>query len=268
MSPTIYHRAPLTDSLARHGILGDVLEKRGTPKIGGSVGGFIALVVGLSLIILISCIAIFFLLREGEPSDEERAARRRRYRQQALEYTYGPTASPQSSWSSKVKSVFGGTTSSSKGSKRGWVQAGSGDEWESESIIDEAEGRHPDLSQRGSMQITYSPPLDAPFHPPLQPSESASSVRFDTQGVPVLPYLRSLSSPSPHPSLPNIHSRISSPTPSDPLSPVHDRVVSPEPIAPAHIDSPVEHHEGRKSSGQSATSVRTFNGGTKFLEAL
>ncbi|KAK0210154.1 hypothetical protein DFS33DRAFT_261936 [Desarmillaria ectypa] len=265
MTPNIYHRAPLTDSLTRRGILGDALEKRGSPKIGGSVGGFIALVVSLSLIILISCIAIFFLLREGEPSDEERAARRRRYRQQALEYTYGPTSSPQSSWSSKVKSIFGGNSGSSKGSKRGWVQAGSGDEWESESI---EEGRHPDVSQRGSMQMTYSPPLDAPFHPPLQPSESASSVRFDTQGAPVLPYLSSMSSPSLHPSLPNIHSRISSPTPSDPLSPGHDRVVSPEPIAPAHVDNAVEHHEGRKSSGQSGTSVRTFNGGTKFLEAL
>ncbi|KAK0229086.1 hypothetical protein EDD85DRAFT_957500 [Armillaria nabsnona] len=267
MTPNIYHRAPFTSSLIRREILGDALEKRGTPKIGGSVGGFIALVVGLSLIILISCIAIFLLLREGRSSDEERAARRRRYRQQALEYTYGPTASPQpASWSSKVRSVFGGNSGSGKGSKRGWVQAGSGDEWETESI---EEGRlHPDISQRGSMQMTYSPPLDAPFHPPLQPSESASSVRFDIQSVPVLPYLRTLSSPSPLSSLPNIHSRISSPTPSDPLSPVHDRVVSPEPIALAHVDSPIEHHEGRKLSDQSATSVRTFNGGTKFLEAL
>ncbi|SJL04942.1 uncharacterized protein ARMOST_08313 [Armillaria ostoyae] len=268
MTPNIYHRAPFTSSLIRREILGDALEKRGTPKIGGSVGGFIALVVGLSLIILISCIAIFLLLREGQSSDEERAARRRRYRQQALQYTYGPTASPQpASWSSKVRSVFGVNSSSGKGSKRGWVQAGSGDEWETESI-EEGRLQHPDISQRGSMQMTYSPPLDAPFHPPLQPSESASSVRFDIQSVPVLPYLRSLSSPSPHPSLPNIHSRISSPTPSDPLSPVHDRVVSPEPIAPAHVDSPIEHHEGRKLSEQSATSVRTFNGGTKFLEAL
>ncbi|KAK0441389.1 hypothetical protein EV421DRAFT_1904847 [Armillaria borealis] len=268
MTPNIYHRAPFTSSLIRREILGDALEKRGTPKIGGSVGGFIALVVGLSLIILISCIAIFLLLREGQSSDEERAARRRRYRQQALEYTYGPTASPQSaSWSSKVRSVFGVNSGSGKGSKRGWVQAGSGDEWETESL-EEGRLQRPDISQRGSMQMTYSPPLDAPFHPPLQPSESASSVRFDIQSVPVLPYLRSLSSPSPHPSLPNIHSRISSPTPSDPLSPVHDRVVSPEPIVPAHVDSPVEHHEGRKLSEQSATSVRTFNGGTKFLEAL
>ncbi|KAK0473997.1 hypothetical protein IW261DRAFT_1569364 [Armillaria novae-zelandiae] len=264
MTPNIYHRAPFASSLIRRQILDDALEKRGTPKIGGSVGGFIALVVGLSLIILISCVAIFFLLREGQSSDEERATRRRRYRQQALEYTYGPTASPQpASWSSKVKSVFGGNSSSGQGSKRGWVQAGSGDEWETESIE-----QHPGISQRGSMQMTYSPPLDAPFHPPLQPSESASSVPFDIQGVPILPYLTSLSSPSPRPSLPNIHSRISSPTPSDPLSPIHDRVVSPEPIAPAHVDSPVEHHEGRKLSDQSATSVRTFNGGTKFLEAL
>lgn len=255
MTPNIYHRAPLTDSLE---ILGDALEKRGIPKIGGSFGGFIALVVGLSLIILISCISIFIILqREGHALDEEREIRRRRYQQQALEYTYGPTPTPsaQSSWSSKIKSVFGGKSGSDNGLKRGWMQAGSGDDWESEPI---EEGRH---SLHGSMQMTYSPPPDAPFHPPLQPSQSTSSVRFDIPGVPDLPYLRSLSSHSLHPSLPNIHSRISSPTPSDTLSPGDDGVaVSPEPIV-----RPVEHHERRQSSG---TSMRTFNGGTKFLEAL
>jgi hypothetical protein len=46
------------------------------PQFGGSPVGFWVLIVSLALIVVISCIAIFWLLRSHEPSPAERARRR------------------------------------------------------------------------------------------------------------------------------------------------------------------------------------------------
>ncbi|KIM58923.1 hypothetical protein SCLCIDRAFT_1052172 [Scleroderma citrinum Foug A] len=55
------------------------------PKIDGSQAGFIALVVFLSVLIVVCCSAVFYLLRYHEPTDQDRTARRERYRRRRAE---------------------------------------------------------------------------------------------------------------------------------------------------------------------------------------
>ncbi|KAI0737985.1 hypothetical protein C8Q80DRAFT_290282 [Daedaleopsis nitida] len=91
------------------------------PEIGGSFGGFVGLVVGLSAIFLISCIGIFILLRNHEPTSHERQMRRARARTHdfSTELPIGPPGIRE-----RLARLFGKRT--------GWVKAsgGDGDEWD------------------------------------------------------------------------------------------------------------------------------------------
>ncbi|KAJ7938215.1 hypothetical protein B0H13DRAFT_2301780 [Mycena leptocephala] len=191
--------------------------KRDAPRIGGSQGGFIGLVVGLAIIILVSCVAIYILLRDHSPSDRQREVRR-----QDSRYPSESSNTPLKSrlpWSEKLGGIFGRGAPSKRTSKsgHGWIQA-SGDAWEA----DEAE-------RRGSREMTgLGQSLDAPFHA-LHPHAHAPS-----------------------------HSTLRSESPIP-------RSMSPESTVP---HGGLEQNQSRTFSVESAGSVRTFEGGTKFIEGL
>ncbi|KAJ6554019.1 hypothetical protein DFH09DRAFT_1166471 [Mycena vulgaris] len=198
--------------------------KRDSPRIGGSEGAFIALVVVLGLIILGSCIAIYILVRrDHSPASARHAA--------------SPESKPTSQppWSARL---FG--TKPRKGG-HGWIQA-SGDAWEA----DEVE-RTRELAG-----------LDAPFHPPAAtdsypatPSYSSDSVTYD----------------------PLPETRYAPMAASSTLSTLHEspvRSASPESSVHPNADRDRSQAESqlRQFSVESKTSIRTFEGGTKFIEGL
>ncbi|ESK85200.1 hypothetical protein Moror_11024 [Moniliophthora roreri MCA 2997] len=286
--------------------------KRDTPRIGGSSAGFIALIVCLVMIIVISCTAIFFLLRDHEPSDAERAARRtRRYAHQSVpsssSYTYDPSSTPAKGWLSSLRSLFGKRSSGSTTSNRnrkgargpgaGWVQAGSGDEWDLDSD-DEANYR-----SRGMVGISQTPlslsmshaptsytqtatvdnDRDPPFKPPrMTTADSISSVRFDDSPVTRFPAFDPSTLPTSSMSIPvNLASPVMSPTSSadtdSPKTPnilkdSNPRSSSPEPIAAGGQGQGEEDQEDadkrKKWSIQSDVSAKARASGTKFIESL
>lgn len=159
---------------------------------------------------------------------------------------------------------------------RGWVQAGSGDEWDpSEDVMADE-----NMRSRSTVAVSHTKSIpgtsyigigvDEPFHPPPPPprmttADSVQSVHFDTHAVTGLD--RSMS-PSPMPSPP----QLTSPIPRHSVSLSEDiqsslpRSLSPEPIeADGKEDTPVDK---RKWSVQSDASTKTFAGGTKFIEGL
>jgi len=241
-----------------------LLEERGEPKIGGSVGGFIALVVCLILVIIVACTAIIFLLRHDSSEAGQRARRQRRYHHQpdlsSSSYTYDPSSSPSKSWFASLQGMFTGAAGSVRynaarrmKNRDGWLQA-TGDEWD-----DSHDER---LRNMGNPQyMAYSPALDPPFRPPgITTTESTSSVHFEPQSDSRIPNRFASSAESPTSS---VHS----------LPPVEipiPRSASPEamsvPQAPpsAHIERENSSSE-RKDSAQSDISTRT---GTKFIEGL
>jgi len=235
--------------------------------------GFIALVVVLSIIIVISCTAVFFLLRNHEPTEQERAIRRERSRR----YREEPDFSTTLPLREKIGNIFsfwdkkggGRGLYSKRRTGRGWVQAGSGDEWEPESDHeDDAEIRpYPGRRTHHFGNDDSSPSsdhrmVDSPFRSP--PSDS--DLHPYISGSYVDPFSKDLQ-----------HSHFS-PTESDidrSRSPVS--LSSPSSISASHVTSAVLHesgsgdgihHDQRQFTAQSGTSVRTFEGGTKFIESL
>lgn len=102
---------------------------------------FIGLVVALSVLIVVCCVAVFYLLRHYEPTEQERVARRERYRRtrerehgQAMSSTNDPPPTGLGSFGGRVKQLWQSTTGRGRGGgERGWVRAGSDDGWASRS---------------------------------------------------------------------------------------------------------------------------------------
>ncbi|KAG9308434.1 hypothetical protein JVU11DRAFT_5588 [Chiua virens] len=122
------------------------LHTRQVPEIDGSQGAFIGLVVGLSVLIVACCAAVFYLLRHHEPTEQDRAARRERHRRLGRTRDHQTTLTGNSSSatfvdsatlgfgpvSDKVKQLWQNTTGGGSGRRRGqrgWIRAGSDDEW-------------------------------------------------------------------------------------------------------------------------------------------
>ncbi|KAJ3719936.1 hypothetical protein C8R42DRAFT_672202 [Lentinula raphanica] len=255
-----------TDTLSRN----IHVDGRGEPKIGGSVGGFIALVVCLILVIIIASTATFLLLRQEIHDEATATRRRRRHQHQAAppsSYVYDPSSTPSKSWLASVKARFSSSVGSISYSAArkikshdGWVQAGSGDEWDDD-MRDVEQLRH--LGPSDSQYATaYSPPLDPPFRPPgnLTP-ESASTIQPHTSYITDsrIPN-RFMSEPSPFPS--SILRSYEMPIIPRSASP---EAVSPSPRSPSHA---IFESQNRKDSTNSDISTRTFSSGTKFVEGL
>ncbi|KAJ3999684.1 hypothetical protein F5050DRAFT_876371 [Lentinula boryana] len=247
------------------------LDERGEPKIGGSVGGFIALVVSLILVIIIACTATFFLLRQETRDEETATRRRRRYRHQAAppsSYVYDPSSTPSRSWFASLKDMLsGGIGSVSYNAARkmkahdGWVQAGSGDEWDHDMRdVEQLRSMGHGDAQYG---MAYFPQLDPPFRPPANlATESSYTVHSPSEP-------RTSQSPEPS-SIPNRFASESSEPPTSSMHPfeIHaiPRSASPEAMISSQAPSSVYFEsQNRKNSD---ISTRTFSSGTKFIEGL
>ncbi|TFK34916.1 hypothetical protein BDQ12DRAFT_689053 [Crucibulum laeve] len=263
--------------------------KRGSPKIGGSVVGFIVLVVVLVLVIIISGTAVVYLLRENMTSDKRLRRQRKKYPTQSMPYSipFNCPSRPPTSRLERLRKLF--TIRSTdvaedadihsrikmgRGGVDGWLPAGSGSDW-SESIDDLPRSRGestPAGGMRGLSSPLASPRsiLSRQSSPSPQISSLASdsstslSVRFDLHGVRGLPYPDKFA-PSPHTSRPIVHSQLSSSSSSSSpsLSPVRTRSPEPMPGSPQNVNG-----LARQFATQSGTSMHTFESGTKFIEAL
>lgn len=246
------------------------------------LSGFIALAVCLVLIIIVSCTAVYFLLRDQKTFDEEQTRRRNRYHSDtdASSHPRKRTRAPIS-WSRRMAALFGRRDTNDDTQARSninqvkmrrgsgehrWMRTGSRDDWESDS----SEERRHTVSQLGvreapspSFSHVYSTrSIIQPTPVSRTTSDSTSSVRFDLHAVRGLGYPdRSL---SPHPTLPNIHSQLSSPSYSPISSPVTVRTTSPESMPSGMtLDD-----DGPHPAPQSGAFTRTFPGGSKFIEDL
>lgn len=218
------------------------------------------------MLILVCCVAVFFLLRNREPSEQERAARRERYRRNRdREHDAAATTTLGiSSFGDKLRGMWlkgpsSGSGSGSGGRRggRGWIQAGSGDEWEINSDRDEEYGAQPMKS------------FPKPFEETLQ--ETDSPLSDTTSGMETyapVHYTGSYAKGSSHRASLQQMSFVRSHSPL-PLS------SSPIPSGSHHQEADIDDGTNevlppghRHFSTQSSTSVRTFEGGTKFIESL
>lgn len=238
------------------------------------------------------CTAVFILLRDHSPSDEERAVRRQlsqRRREQtqpeSSSFTYSSSSTPPVSLARKVGGIFGiGAAAeekkrSKKGGKsgKGWIQAGSEDESENEVQPRSISGLQKQgdvgedsirLAERSTARVDS--PVDSPFRPPQTPyseTDSTSSVRLYN------PYTPSPTPPPLRTAVTRLQST-DSPSPSSVSSLVLSSTAralsgSPEPYAADSINDihPLGERHSSTNSGASI-STRTSHTGTKFIESL
>lgn len=236
-----------------------MLSRRAVPEIGGSQGGFIGLVVALSVLILICCIAVFFLLRNHEPSEQDRTARRERYRRNRDNQEHDSTAAMPglSSFGDKIRVMWEDRSrSGGRRGGRGWIQAGSGDEWETNSDHGEERRAQQPMQpfSRSFQEGPYSPQVPE-MDSPLSDAESYAPMQY---GDPYAKGPLHVTSPQ-RVTFARSQSPLSQS--SSPMSPGSHR-------DPSMDDEEVRPPDHRHFSTQSSTSVRTFEGGTKFIESL
>ncbi|KAF9009559.1 hypothetical protein BDQ17DRAFT_1348344 [Cyathus striatus] len=268
------------------------LMKRDSPKIGGSVTGFIIVVVVLVIIIVTAGSAAIYLWRDNASTNDIRRSKHARYHKKHASGTplivYGADAGDSPSWFARLGKLPGlrklnrFTANSDKGipldraDTGGWTHARSGSDFSySGDRVPQffSEGARPEAPKR-----THSPStqprsilsgssIPSPRHS-IVSSDSSLNVRFELQGIRGLSYPDRFS-PSPQPTLPSIHRQLSSHSSSNSSPqfspPIGLRTTSPElaPESQRHASS-----QGRQNSSQSGHSVMTFEGGTKFIEGL
>lgn len=221
----------------------------------------------LLLIIIVSCTAVFFLLRNHPDGDTEANRRQRSRYHNTVEstYAYKASSSASKSWSSRLAGMLGigGTKNNKRTRERsrglgGWTRTGSGDEWDSDS---EVEGRRQMKEATremagGGTPFPYSrdnTPLDSPFQPPVatfdphNTSQPRDSLESQT-------------------TFPRVYPKPSSSTDTSPSIRLI-RTTSPERL-PNSITIDTSDVNGREFSTQSGGSMRTLEGGTKFIESL
>lgn len=211
------------------------------PKIGGSFGGFIALVVCLATIVVFACIAIFILLYKFKPDPYERQYRQTTFgkRESSIyEVPLGPHG-----MRAKFKNLIG------LGKKReGWVRANDGsEEW--------------DASDRNLVprQVPRTVDhMDAPFSPP---QHHASSLRRSSTSESIELSVPSNGQPAPG-SAATPTSTYTDPFSSPPLASNPFNTTDPS-LAPRGSVFAVQ-----SGDDGSIRSMKKFNGGTKFREAL
>ncbi|PFH53552.1 hypothetical protein AMATHDRAFT_83852 [Amanita thiersii Skay4041] len=261
------------------------------------IPGFIVLIVCLVLIILISASAIFYLVRDERSSNVKRFAtrRQRRYQQRhmgASPYEYNTSEQHPRSWAKRLASflhIKNANTNKPKtapqskplrNSENTWSHTGSVESWAYPATgglrMPEPDLRQYQYSLTGRISPTRTANLYTAFSPIPDHNDPppSSSDRLDMAEAHSPQFGRFLverHSPSPHPTRLSVQiqapiSISSTPTPS-PNTPT--RLITPDPD-PFHgsprlhsMDSPVP-----DSPAPTGVSVRTFEGGSKFLEAL
>ncbi|KDR81945.1 hypothetical protein GALMADRAFT_221829 [Galerina marginata CBS 339.88] len=266
-----------------------MLTKREIPKINGSTTAFIVLVVVLVFIIIIACSATIYLLREDIAEDREAltSGARGRYH---LPGSRDPSKKTSRNWLMGILRLPGSHKQSPKvrhddprtipgRNKQGWFPAGNGSDWDSEGLPSQSPKPFaPSATMRMAEQDTLS--LGTPrssnvgsfphaSHIYSSPSNATSSARFDPHGIRGLSYAdqSSLSVPG---IISSFQSQLYSPPSSPSLSPTPDassRVVL---ASPEHMERSLTNDSFAESfnTTESRPSIRTFEGGTKFIEAL
>lgn len=227
-----------------------------------SLPGFVVLIVILCLIIVACCGAAFYLYRSRRASSGRRTAPA-----STSQYKYSSTTSePKSSWKSKMRLPFFGKS----GGKEGWVQANSGDDWDTRSLHEEPLTISTDESfvpPANRLYSPYTPPDENPFEPdgrkkPTRHYSSADSYRRSGS-------FSTLDLYAPGGPLSGAEPNLRDNTPPADLITDRPRTGSP---APLHIDTEAlaerPRRDHRTISTQSAKSTATFSGGTKFIEDI
>ncbi|KAF8898215.1 hypothetical protein CPB84DRAFT_1151391 [Gymnopilus junonius] len=243
-----------------------MLSQREVPRINGSTSAFIALVVILVLIIIIACSATIYLLREDMAEDTEAPTRevpsRGRYQLSGSQAVYQKFSR---NWSDKPRTASG----------QGWFKAGNGSDWDSPSQNKKYSNSMRMTEQDASSMSTPRSSNVGSF-PGNQfyssMSEASSSVRFDPHAIRGLSY----GDPSTHPSrsiIPSIHSHMYSPPSSPPLSPTpHGSSRAALASSPEPMERSLSYDSSMDNDSSSTTHprppIRTFEGGTKFIEGL
>jgi len=268
-----------------------MLAKREIPKINGSATAFIVLVVILVFIIIIACSATIYLLREDIAEDREALTSGARGRYHLSGSQDGPTKKSSKNWLTGFLRLPGSHKRTSKvrpdnprtipgRPTQGWFPAGNGSDWDSDGLPPRNSKRFtPSATMRMADQDTLS--LGTPrssnvgsfphAHIYNSTSDVTSSVRFDPHGIRGLSYAdqSSLSVPG---IISSFQSQLYSPPSSPSLSPIPAEssrtalAASPEPMERSLTNDSFDESFGTPS--ESRPTIRTFEGGTKFIEAL
>ncbi|PPQ82375.1 hypothetical protein CVT25_008336 [Psilocybe cyanescens] len=270
-----------------------LVAKREIPKINGSAAAFITLVVVLVIIIIAACSAVIYILRVDMAEDEEALTRGSRGRYQMSRE--GPSYPKRSkNWFSDILHIPGTRQRSPKvrsdkprivvgHAGQGWIHAGSGNDSDfdsSDNLPSQKRNQSTPastkmrLADQDTSSLVTPRSSNAGSFPHMSrmyssTSDAASSVRFDPHGLRGLSYAdNSLSAQG---IIPSIQSQLYSPPSSPSLSPItHD--LSQTPLTT--LESLRQSRSNESLIGPSnlltptRPSVRTFEGGTKFIEAL
>jgi len=245
------------------------------------------------LIIIASCTAVFLLLREERTQDQESQHYRSRSRPDS---SYSKAASGK--WYSRILDLSGSGSrskhtrsdkSQTKDARRGqgWLQPVKSAGWDSDSDEEQPTPKV-QLNNHSSATVrmkeyehstnTMRPSTGGSSPAPVSRAFSASSdISFSTMHLESQP-IRNLGytdvyAPTPQRSIPSIQSQVNSPStsPSPPgVLRQPNRMLSTSPISVQNVPSTDPSIEGavRQFSTHSGLSVRTFESGSKFIEAL
>ncbi|KAF9654062.1 hypothetical protein BDM02DRAFT_3107293 [Thelephora ganbajun] len=247
---------PTQPTLAPQPMPSEASGKLQVPQFGGSPVGFWVLIVSLALIVIICCIAIFWLLKNHEPTPAERARRRAKLdaEKAAVEaVSTGEHSSNPRSFKQRIGRFFG---------RSGWTKANDDIE------IQKTSSDHPDWKTEGDKEES-----DPPYIPTTRsgyggvPSDQRHEYHHDSRMSSTSTV--QLSAPSPE------HTPIISRGVDLPFEPPY-RSESPQPglspplsVAPSMYERP---HQDEWNfsvvSGDRTTPMRKLRNGTKFMEQV
>lgn len=254
-------------------------------EVNKKIPAFYALIIILSLIVAVAFAAVLYLWLE------ERAHRRGDGRhahkpvddESIKDPSYIP---PTTRWYSRISGIF---SNGRKGGMRdigsirrgqGWIQAGTSDEWETDS------GEYSNSRALPSVPKEYNPSLNtkrtsATYSIPQRSLVHSFVSDRSSSDVPALPY-EDPSAPSNRYSIQSMYSQLLPPSPGPgsysshqpncsistvSATPVRISTSPPMPSSPVSIEYAISdsHHS---SEFHQKPSLHTFGGGTKFIEAL
>lgn len=231
-------------------------DKLQVPHLGGSPVGFWVLVVSLALIVIICCIAIFWLLKTHEPTPAERARRRAKNdaeKASAEAVSTSEQSSNPRSLKERIARFFG---------RGGWTKAN--DDIEIQKASPDDSDWKPEVGNEES-DSPYIPTTRSGYGgvPSDQPHEYHRDTRMSSTST------VELSAPSAE------HTPVISRGADLPFEPLY-RSESPQPdleSPPSEASSVYERpRQDERSfsviSGDSSASMRKFRNGTKFMEQI
>jgi len=247
---------PIQPTLVPQPPPGEASSKLQVPRFGGSPVGFWVLIVSLALIVIICCIAIFWLLKKHEPTPAERA-RRRAKREAEKSAEEAASVSERSSDPRSLKERMGrffGKSSWTKANDDIEIQNTSPDNsnWKTEGHKGESDSPHIQTTRSGYGGVPNDQRLD--YHPDSRTS-STSTVELSAPSSEHTPIIsRGVDLPFEPPY------RSESPQ-SDPSFP-HSEATS------TYEGSHQSERGFSVRSGDHTAPMKKFENGTKFMEQI